>query len=329
VTEPLFVTMPTTVPHRLNVAPRLASWNARGDEEQKRLDHYLDYATALVEEPLARQTGDVAVRLDVYVPENIDLLDQRDLDNYLFPLAFRLHRQKHSVKSWWATKSHQHPSLIRVGPADAAPVPDAVINAATTASSESEKYKEQVRDAVSVAPPLPEGPVALEIAFTVGTTRNWLNLWKPTIDALGPLLGTTDPTRHWHPRDGRITQLGLHRQVDPALGNAVRLAISALALDTTVLDRQDEGAYHSGGPVDEIFDLVRRARPEIGIERLQVAHPVDADGLWYFRVSAKRNVQIESGQDGQPPFLVEGGEAGQRMTTDDPHEAADAVIHWL
>ena len=57
--------------------------------------------------------------------------------------------------------------------------------------------------------------------------RNWLDLWKPTIDALDPLLGRTHPDRDWHPRDGRIVDLGLHLDVDPSLGNDVVISIAA------------------------------------------------------------------------------------------------------
>lgn len=74
---------------------------------------------------------------------------------------------------------------------------------------------------------LPAGPVRLQISFTVGPRRNWLNLGKPTIDALDPLLGRTRSDRDWHPRDGRIIDLGLHLTTDTGLGNDVILAITA------------------------------------------------------------------------------------------------------
>lgn len=32
-------------------------------------------------------------------------------------------------------------------------------------------------------------PVRMQMSFTVGPGRNWLNLWKPAIDALGKILG--------------------------------------------------------------------------------------------------------------------------------------------
>ena len=54
----------------------------------------------------------------------------------------------------------------------------------TTASSQTKAYKEQVRGAVVDAHEFPAGGVRLQIAFVVGPHRNWLSLWKPTIDAL-------------------------------------------------------------------------------------------------------------------------------------------------
>ena len=67
----------------------------------------------------------------------------------------------------------------------------------------------------------------LQLSFVVGPQRNWLTLWKPTIDALDPLLGRTRDDRDWHPQDGRITDLGLHMAVDPSLGHDVLVSIAA------------------------------------------------------------------------------------------------------
>jgi hypothetical protein len=81
----------------------------------------------------------------------------------------------------------------------------------------------------SSARELAEGTVALQLSFVVGPRRNWLNLWKPTIDALDLLLGRTRPDRAWHPRDGRVVDLGLHCAVDGTLANDVIIGIRASA----------------------------------------------------------------------------------------------------
>jgi hypothetical protein len=69
--------------------------------------------------------------------------------------------------------------------------------------------------------------VSLELSFIVGLTRNWMNLWKPTIDSLGSLLGHTAEAKEWNPNDGRIVELALHCAVDPGAGNNVVLGLRA------------------------------------------------------------------------------------------------------
>ena len=83
-----------------------------------------------------------------------------------------------------------------------------------------------IRDSLDAAA-IPAGAVQLQLSFVVGRQRNWLTLWKPTIDALDPLLGRTREDRDWHPQDGRITDLGLHVLVDPSLGHDVLVSIAA------------------------------------------------------------------------------------------------------
>ncbi|GLY89798.1 hypothetical protein Airi02_077270 [Actinoallomurus iriomotensis] len=95
----------------------------------------------------------------------------------------------------------------------------------TSASSQTTAYKQQIYEQLDHAATLPDGPVSLRLRFSVGPRRNWLNLWKPTIDALGPILGRTAPEKPWHPRDGRIVDLSLHCRVEPSLGNEVAITI--------------------------------------------------------------------------------------------------------
>jgi hypothetical protein len=52
-------------------------------------------------------------------------------------------------------------------------------------------------------------------------------LWKPTIDALGPILGYTPAAGPWSPLDGRIVDLGLHCRVDPLMANDVITTVAA------------------------------------------------------------------------------------------------------
>ncbi len=125
------------------------------------------------------------------------------------------------------TKRHASRSSVQVATASVAFAAEPLYSLRTSASHTSERYKQQIYDQLRGTSPLPAGAVELDLSFTVGSGRTWLNLWKPTIDALGPLLGQDDPKRHWHPRDGRITRLGLHSQVDAALGYDVLIAVRA------------------------------------------------------------------------------------------------------
>ncbi|HSH82976.1 MAG TPA: hypothetical protein VLA19_30960, partial [Herpetosiphonaceae bacterium] len=80
-------------------------------------------------------------------------------------------------------------------------------------------WKRTVRDAVSRASVLADGPVALQLALTVGPLRSAPGMWKRSIDGLEPLLGRTYPSREWNPLDGRIVRLGLHRAIDDRFGH--------------------------------------------------------------------------------------------------------------
>lgn len=210
--------------HQLRLAPRLASWNKADDADQLRLRAYLDDTEALLAG--SRLDGPWALRLDVGLPPKRDLLNMADLDNYAYPLAHRLNDP--GLVSVWCTKQHAEQSFVRIEPARERPSPSAdVLVVGTTESASTLAYKEQVYAAVAGTSGLPAGQVRLELAFVVGPSRKWLNLWKQTIDSLSPLLGCANPEQAWHPLDGRITELGMHVKVDPALRNDVVIGIAA------------------------------------------------------------------------------------------------------
>ena len=56
----------------------------------------------------------------------------------------------------------------------------------------------------------------MTIGITTGPGRNWTNIWKPLIDAFGPVLGE-NPGQPFHPNDDRITSLGLHHDINTAI----------------------------------------------------------------------------------------------------------------
>jgi hypothetical protein len=209
---------------RLNLAPQLDSWDRADNRSQVQLGKFLDEADTLL--AASRIDGPWALRLDVGLAPTLDLLGKRDLDNYAKPLASRL--SDGGLVSVWCTKRSGGHSAVRIEAARAVPAPSpGVLHATTTTSWDGPAAKEQIRSAIADVPELPDGPVRLELAFTVGPSRNWLNLWKPTIDSLGALLGHEQPFRPWSPRDGRITELGMHLDLDPLLRYEVLIGIAA------------------------------------------------------------------------------------------------------
>lgn len=222
----------------LAAPPRLASWDRSTSPNQGALGAYLKAAEDQLRPHLAALNRPWALELKVGLPDTVDLLAAADLDNYLYPLVRYLTRPGGTAPpdlvSVRATKRHDTTSTIRVGPVTAAAAPARVYAGRTTTSVDKVQFKEQVRDIVSVGALMPEGAIHLEVSYRVGT-RNWLNLWKPTLDALGPLLGITSTARPWHPSDGRITRLGLHVTHDPALRYVVGVQVSAQ------VDRVEQG----------------------------------------------------------------------------------------
>lgn len=216
-----------TLPLRL--PPQLASWDAAGTASQTRLATYLAEVEELLRPRIASTPDPLGLHLDVGLPADVALLRDRDLDNYLLPLVQQLGRSTgRTFASATAVKRRANHSLVGVGLAQpAADAQRAQHLVRTTASAESSRYKEQIRAALADAELIDAGPVHLDIVFGVGPTRSWLNLWKPTVDALGALLGQSGSSRAWHPDDGRITRLGLHRRADATLGYDVELLVLA------------------------------------------------------------------------------------------------------
>jgi hypothetical protein len=198
---------------KLRVAPQPDPWLKTDHPATGRLLAYLEDTQDLVAG--SRVDGRWALRLDVGLPTAKDVVRAADADNYALPLAARL--KNSDLVSVWCTKQHCDHSFVRMEAAREMPAPSTdMLRVTTTASWEAHAAQEQICAALAGAKELSAGPVRLELAFVVGPSRNWLNLWKPTIDALEPLLGRTRPDRDWNRLDGRITELGMHLTVDPA-----------------------------------------------------------------------------------------------------------------
>jgi hypothetical protein len=106
----------------------------------------------------------------------------------------------------------------RAGTTAAAPL----FSARMTGSYQCTAWKQELHDRLLHAQValLKPGPAAMDIALTTGPGRNWAALWKPLIDAIGPVLGD-DPGRPFHPHNDRIIRLGLHDHVISGMGHDV------------------------------------------------------------------------------------------------------------
>ena len=226
----------------LRSTPRLSGWNRSGESGGARLTRSLGYSEHLLVPRLEASPGPVALRFDVGLPRAVRLLDERDLDNYLLPLTARLESlSPQPVVSVWGGKRYADETTLRIEPAVQAPPPvenpeqSVVLRFRTRVIGARDDFKEAFRQEVHALVAermagrvlLPDGPVVLELSFVVGPARDWLDLWWSTIDALGPLLGQLPAHPAFHPRDGRIVDLGLHRTVDPDLGDDVVVALRA------------------------------------------------------------------------------------------------------
>jgi hypothetical protein len=205
---------------RQSVKPQLASWDRAGHPSQVKLARFLAHVDAIAGPVLATASGRVAAELIVGFSDGVSLTDGgHDLGNYLLPLAQRLGPRR--VAAIFGRKIHG-PSSLAVGPArpgTAQATPQ--FSARMTGSYERREWKQELHDRLAAqAAAIDPGPVGLNIALTTAPGRNWTSLWKPLIDAFGPVLGE-DPTRAFHPHDDRIVSLGLHHTIDTGVANYV------------------------------------------------------------------------------------------------------------
>jgi hypothetical protein len=205
---------------RQSVKPQLASWDRAGHPSQVKLARFLAQVDAIAGPVLATVRGRVAVELIVGFSDGVSLIDGgHDLDNYLFPVAQRLGPQR--VAAIFGRKICG-PSSLALAPAQpgtARATPQ--LSARMAGSYVRKEWKQTLHDRLAVqAVTIDPGPAGLTIALTTGPGRNWASLWKPLIDAFGPVLGE-DPTRPFHPHDDRIVSLGLHHTIDTGIGHDV------------------------------------------------------------------------------------------------------------
>ena len=214
----------------LNVAPVLAGRGEAGSTRKERLATLADDVRLLVAEDMRATPDPLGLRLDIGLPNDVPLLASNDLDTFVYPLVSRLTGTTgRPFVSVWASKQSARTSSVAVFQARPTRDPGGAqqFQVRTTASIVTAAFRQQVRDRIAAARPLPDGGIALQLSFVVGPRRTWPNLWKVTIDSLGSLLGHAGDVREPDQPDGRITDLGLHCVVDPDVGHDVVIAIRA------------------------------------------------------------------------------------------------------
>ena len=205
---------------RHSVKPQLASGERAAHPSQVKLNRFLAHVDAIARPVLAAVNGRVVAELIVGFSDGVSLIDGgHDLENYLLPVAQRLGPQR--VAAIFGRKIHG-PSSLAVGPAQpgtAGTTPQ--FSARMAGAYERRAWKQQLHDRLTAqAAAIDPGPAGLTIALTTGPGRNWASLWKPLIDAFGPVLGE-DPARPFHPRDDRIVSLALHHTIGTGLAHDV------------------------------------------------------------------------------------------------------------
>ncbi|MFF3468531.1 hypothetical protein ACWCQN_41175 [Streptomyces sp. NPDC001984] len=228
---PVLFSPPAVAPVRLLVPPVLESWDAAGHPSQQRLGAYLDSVVALAPQAVAEGGAPLALVLDVGLAREVALTrGGRDLDNYLFPLARRFGAGR--FDAFFARKRHATHSTIAIGPAvlhspGNAEQAEPLFSVRTSMSATSPAWKQTLHRACRAvqSEPIPGDALRLVLCFEVSGRRNWSTLWKPAIDALGPLLGMPDPSYPFRPLDDRVVDLALHRVVDDTLGHDIVVTV--------------------------------------------------------------------------------------------------------
>ena len=214
----------------LNAAPALAGRREAGSTRKERLATLADDVRLLLAEDLRATPGPLGLRLDIGLPDDAPLLASNDLGTFLSPLVSRLTRAtRRPFASVWASKKHAGTSSVAVFPARPTLDPGGAqqFQVRTTASIVDTAFRQQVGKQIAAARLLPAGGISLQLSFVVGPRRAWPNLWKVTIDSLGPLLGRAADAHETAGPDSRITDLGLHCVVDPDLRHDVVIGIRA------------------------------------------------------------------------------------------------------
>ncbi len=214
-----------------DISPRLASWEHKQHRDQIRLRSYLDNLYSPVEKLLIGQKS-LFLDLRIDVGDKQKLIRQHDVENYLTPLFgtnWFDHQQFPLVSG---SKHVGGGSILTIGTVsavDSTMIDDSWCHLSVNAgkSPTQKSWKQRLNEAVEKSRPqmiASEHQVEFHMAWRCATRRNWVLLWKPTGDALSPILGYTG-TNKYNPYDDRITSLTLHRICDDSIGHDVHVGL--------------------------------------------------------------------------------------------------------
>lgn len=213
-----------TVP---DIEPLLASWNKSTDPAQIRLQGYLDQLMGKLH-PLPADQNNLFLHMDVDVHMPSHLLHHHDLENYLRPLFGRRWLDTSRFVFVSARKYVGGGSRVLLGVAR--PLPGVTTRegweyfpCAAGSGTQTKQWKANLRAALTASHPrLPTTQaVEVQLAWRCSPSRHWVELWKPTADSMGPVLGEPNPQKPFAPNDDRIVSLGLHLNVNSTSSHAV------------------------------------------------------------------------------------------------------------
>jgi hypothetical protein len=152
-----------------------------------------------------------------------------DLENFLTPLfgKNRLNRSAYRLVS--ATKRVGGGSHLALGAAVQWPDIDAAewasFDCRSRIGERGAAWKQDLRTQLLQAEvmPVPSGPIDVRLAWRCSQDRkqSWTDWWKPSGDAMGPVVGEPDRSHPFNPADDRVVSLELHLVPHEVMGRAV------------------------------------------------------------------------------------------------------------
>jgi hypothetical protein len=201
--------------------PLVASWDAKSHPAHIKLTKHL--------EQIHDATGDLSVFSEslfldytIEVKEERRLTHQYDVENFLTPVAAKLGAKKFSLVN--GRKVVGGRSRIAVGLVSDTQLCSFMHSIHLHRNFDSDSNKIALGSIVNTGfSESPMGAVQCRIHFQVGSNRNWLYLWEPAGDILGPILGQTLRQDRFDPCDYRIVDLSLSCDSETSLGNSIKI----------------------------------------------------------------------------------------------------------